>query len=861
VVAVLSVLLAALAIALLLGLAKPSRSAPRRTQSSAAANMATLSAGPRRFLRTGVQAIPDYNWYPGYYVLNNTDTAARKQLILDDPLVMPFTGVQFRYHWARSELRPGDYSAGFATLDADLERVAAKGKKIMVMLVYKEFDGTSAVPADLRKVPGPWCSGSYCGELTNGKGTSLAMLWNPTVEARLNAWIAAMALHLSQSPYIDSVAGILFNETALGTEDKSVLTSAGYDPYVYLQALKDNMLAATTAAPRLITILYFEGGFVSMDGNPVKAGEKMGDWMLLNPRTGAGTPDLKPKAPKQINHPCANPKYQNYIVCAPAVQAGDYSTAVTDSFDQSFNYATAPLPEGLHASFFTFSYRAGPGPNAFSFADVSQNLATHRIPSIVRPWPVTPVAGPTVKGDVALTRLLADRLGQVLAAGGVANQGRGGPDAVQFQYDVARDFQEALKLVRPVSAGCQRLLAAAEQLTAGEIAEAEGVDRRSPSRLVAAARKVAASEEQLRRLPRTCTAGEVMPAPAPSRELAEPRSAEAFPGVARAPVPAGTTAADVAINGRVVGRAKLSRGQAVYVARRGRLNLEFRFRAGKRLLSTAESRNSWSLPRSAVNHAAPGRIDRRLAAKLAQLARAFRGKAGIWVEDLTTGATAGWNESARLPAASTVKLAVLFAALAKFGPRPERSAVAYDLQTLTGWSSNLAANRLLRKLGGSESGGTQIAQAVLRRLGAGSSSYTGDYRVGTGVGGVHSTGSARVTTARDLGRILYLLQASAMNDPNARRITRLTEHEARVGLALLLSSEPSGDNVGLFRPSLGGTPIAQKNGWLRDARHTAAIMYPDAGPMIVVLLTYRPGITRPEAAATGAKLLKLVVKG
>jgi hypothetical protein len=363
---------------------------------------APLPAGSSRFLRSGqVGPIPDYNWYPGYYVLNNIDTAATKRSILRDPLVEPFTGVQFRYHWAASERSPGDYSAGFVTLDADLKRVAAKGKKIMVMLMYKKFDGTSAVPADLRAGPGLWCSGSYCGELTNGAGTSLALLWNPVVEARLNAWIAAMALHLSKSRYVDSVAGIVFNETSLGTTDTTVLASANYDPDVYIQALKDNMRAATTAAPRLITIIYFEGGFVSMDGNSVKAGEKIGDWMLLNPRTGAGTPDLKPKGPKGTSHPCTNSKYQRYIACAPAIQAPDYSTTATDSFDQSFHYATDPVPAGQHASFFTFSYAVGAGPNAFTFADVSNNIADHPIPNTTRPWPVNPVAG--VVRKVSLT--------------------------------------------------------------------------------------------------------------------------------------------------------------------------------------------------------------------------------------------------------------------------------------------------------------------------------------------------------------------------------------------------------------------------------------------------------------------------
>ena len=335
-------------------------------------------------------------------MLNFKDTPEAKRTILADPLVKPFTGVQFRYHWDASELRPGDYSAGFASVDADLKRVAAKGKKLLVMLMYKKFDGTPAVPADLRSGPGPWCSGPYCGELTNGTGTSVALVWNPAVEARLKAWITAMAQHLSRSPYASSVAGIVLNETALGTTDTNVLASAGYDPNAYIGALEDLMRAATTAAPQLITILYYEGGFVSMDGQPVNAGQKIGDWLLQNPRTGVGTPDLKPKDPKRITHPCAHPQFQRHTVCAPAVESPDYSTKVTDSFEDSFDYATRPAPDGLHASFLTFAYGGGSGSdNAFTFADVSHGIPTHPIPNTERPWAVENAA-PVVK-KVSLT--------------------------------------------------------------------------------------------------------------------------------------------------------------------------------------------------------------------------------------------------------------------------------------------------------------------------------------------------------------------------------------------------------------------------------------------------------------------------
>src|SRR5262245_54718319 len=180
------------------------------------------------------------------------------------------------------------------------------------MIQYKKLDGTSSVPADLRVAGGPWCSGTSCGDLSAGN-SKVALLWNTAVEARLKAWITAMAEHLTASPYLANVAGIVFNETSLGTKDVTVLKAAGYDPNAYLQAIEDNLLAATTAAPKLVAFIYFEGGFVSMDGKSIKAGPRLGDWMLLHPRTGAGTPDLKPKDPKDVNHPCANPLLQTHV--------------------------------------------------------------------------------------------------------------------------------------------------------------------------------------------------------------------------------------------------------------------------------------------------------------------------------------------------------------------------------------------------------------------------------------------------------------------------------------------------------------------------------------------------------------------
>jgi hypothetical protein len=324
------------------------------------------------------------NWFPGYYVLSDrTDSILKK--MLQDPLVAPFTGVQLRYHWADSERSRGDYSRGFAQLDHDLKIIAGTRKKLLVMLQYKSFDRSPAVPAYLLAPGGPWCSGRYCGQLSVGH-SSLAMVWNPAVNARLRAWIRATAVHLARSRYASSVAGIVFNETSLPTDGVDVLREAGYDPYRYMYGLQANLLAATRAAPRLPVFYYHEGGFVSMNGESVNAGQIMGDWMLRHPHIGTGTPDLKPKDPKSAHHPCANPLYQGRIPCNPDVQSRDYDRDVTDSLQQTLAAALRPAPVGLRASYVTFSYTRAPDPSqAFTFAEVSAYIARHAMPKTAIP--------------------------------------------------------------------------------------------------------------------------------------------------------------------------------------------------------------------------------------------------------------------------------------------------------------------------------------------------------------------------------------------------------------------------------------------------------------------------------------------
>ena len=242
--------------------------------------------------------------------------------------------------------------------------------------------------------------------------------------------------------------------------------------------------------------------------------------------------------------------------------------------------------------------------------------------------------------------------------------------------------------------------------------------------------------------------------------------------------------------------------------------------------------------------------DARLAGRLAEIGTSYRGWAAFWVHDLGTGAWAGWNSDASFPAASTVKLGVLAEALRR-GHGPS-SPLWYDLRQLAGWSSNLASNRLTRRLGGE-----RVIASSLRRLGARASTYPGPYRAGTSAVAdapkPPAHGHSRVTTAHDLGRILYAFQAAAAGNRYVARTTGLSQTEARRGIALLVHSTRGG----LIEP-LFSAPVAHKEGWISDLRASAAIVY-GRTPKIVVVLAYRPGITEAEARALGRRVAALTL--
>ena len=342
-----------------------------------------------------------------------------------------------------------------------------------------------------------------------------------------------------------------------------------------------------------------------------------------------------------------------------------------------------------------------------------------------------------------------------------------------------------------------------------------------------------------------------------------PRPGEAFFGVVRAVGPVEATHAELRVRGGSRRLARVTGGRARFRVPPGRHDLSVRFLARGRLLARGRADGVWALPNGMQKSVAEGRRDVRLSTALAGLGAEFTGYSAFWVHRLRTGEVAGWNADASFPAASLVKAGLLVAAVDRYGAEPADPRVAKEIRDLAVWSSNLASNRLLIRLGGSERAGSELVTRVLWRLGATSSTFSGFYRLGTSVARDAPRPppflTYRRTTAHDMGRVLFQLHSAALGRREALGRTRLSRHEARVVLGLLLASDPRGDNLGLFRPVLPAVPMAQKHGWTTSVRHSAAIVYGPRGPTILVVLTYRARLPLADARRLGARFVRISV--
>lgn len=256
------------------------------------------------------------------------------------------------------------------------------------------------------------------------------------------------------------------------------------------------------------------------------------------------------------------------------------------------------------------------------------------------------------------------------------------------------------------------------------------------------------------------------------------------------------------------------------------------------------------LPRAARPRGARAHENGVLARRLRALRGRFVGTSSAYVENLSTGEGAAWNARARLPAASTLKIAIAVEVLRTVGGKPPRgSTLDRLLRAMLVDSSNEPANELELYLAGSTSGGGARVDALMRSLGLVDSEMFGGYLRGTAgrkpipveADDQPWLPRGKYTTAYDLARLLSFVHlATEGRGRLAERYRReFTPSDARYLLYTLAHVRDRG-KLGRF---LGGsTMLVHKAGWITQARHDAGLVYWRGGVFVAAVMTYGRGV-------------------
>jgi hypothetical protein len=302
---------------------------------------------------------------------------------------------------------------------------------------------------------------------------------------------------------------------------------------------------------------------------------------------------------------------------------------------------------------------------------------------------------------------------------------------------------------------------------------------------------------------------------------------------------AGTVLADRALRGRrFTVRVTLPRGESVVrvvtVAGDGRRSA--------RLVGPV-----LGLPPAARPRVVRDRADPALVRASRRLGAGYPGAAGVHLQSLTTGAGGAWNARARFPAASTLKLAIAVAVLARHDGVPAAgSTVDRLLSRMLAHSDNAAANALEVWLSGSTSAGSHAVNALLRSIGIAETEMYGGYEIERTTSGSiparideqPAWGYGKFTTARDLAalaRAVWLASGSR----GALRRQGVDAAEARY-LLFLLGRVADRGKLDREVGRLPGVTVLHKAGWLDSARHDAGLVFWRGGVYAAAVLTWSP---------------------
>lgn len=268
---------------------------------------------------------------------------------------------------------------------------------------------------------------------------------------------------------------------------------------------------------------------------------------------------------------------------------------------------------------------------------------------------------------------------------------------------------------------------------------------------------------------------------------------------------------------------------------------------GRRSTSTVAA--VLGLPRAAAPGAAhASRLDVVLAREVRSLVSGYSGTSAVYVQNLIDGRGAAWNARARFPAASTLKLAIAVAALARDPGTPgPGTRVDSLLREMIEESDNAAADELEEWFAGSTSAGGHRVDDVMTELGLTDTLMYGGYErdlatsdpIPLRLDDQPRFARGKYTSARDLAGLLRAVWlASAGRGPLHAREPLFDGHDARHLLYLLAHVLDTGKldrEVG----RIAGVRVLHKAGWVSTVRHDNGLVFWPGGVFVATVMTYR----------------------
>ena len=243
--------------------------------------------------------------------------ARDREAVRDHPFLgsRRFEGAQIMYLWSNLEPTEGRYD--FSAIEEDYAYLKSKGKKLFIQLQDATFNPeTRGVPDYLNTQA--YDSGSILQRNDDGipEGWT-AKRWNKNVRKRFSSLLRALG-----EAFDGKIEGINLQETAIGVTSEY---DQSFSPFVYVEAVKANMLALKEAFPRSVTLQYanfMPGEWLPWDDKGYlrsiyQHAEEIG--------VGLGAPDLMVRRKGHLNHALAMMHEREYSVpLGIAVQDGNY---------------------------------------------------------------------------------------------------------------------------------------------------------------------------------------------------------------------------------------------------------------------------------------------------------------------------------------------------------------------------------------------------------------------------------------------------------------------------------------------------------------------------------------------------------